>query len=260
MEAKSALRKEKLYTLRLTPRFEIPDDVWAVVAPILFDEVPARPSIPEAYPWFFRRGDENRIGFMRYCEELDCLHEDLDFALLDLDRAYEESYSDRLLNVDAATYFRRLAVLYHAENVDFRVHAYRERVFRLLQHFFAIETSKDDDWKNFNDKIRGELKKRNLDGVLAQLDALRSDPVRRALERRRLFTHHLKERDEWKLLTPETRIDDGIVGASTIDKAERYYNLEAAYEQRRTQINELCERLAQFRDGLTRELVRAGST
>src|SRR5205823_7938643 len=56
----------------------------------------------EAYPWFFALDDDDRKGIVNYSEELDCLHEDLDFALIDLERAQEDSYSDRLMKVDAS--------------------------------------------------------------------------------------------------------------------------------------------------------------
>jgi len=54
-----------------------------------------------AYPWFYCLDDEDRKGLVNYCEELDCVHEELEFVLVDLETATEFSYRDSL-------YFRRL--------------------------------------------------------------------------------------------------------------------------------------------------------
>jgi hypothetical protein len=136
-------RREKLYTLSLTPRFELTKDAWDVVGPIFF-EGRQYVSPEKAYPWFFALDEEDRGGIVRYSEELDCLHEDLVFALLDFETGQVDSYSDKLMSVDASLYFRRLALIYHTENVDHRVYAYREKVFKLVQHFFGLKGIKDE--------------------------------------------------------------------------------------------------------------------
>jgi len=213
-------RRMKLYTLELTPRFEPTKDGWEVLGPIVFEgrEYPE----PEAsYPWFFSLDDEDRNALVRYSEDRDCLHEDLDFALLDLQTAQEDSYSDRLLNVHTSMDFRRLALIYHTENVDLRVYAYREKVFKLVRHFFGVKGISDGD-SRFKDRVRSELRKRGSGAITSRLEAIGDDiRVRTALERRNLFTHGLKERDEFRSLTSTTRIDDDVTGLGTTDKARR---------------------------------------
>lgn len=87
-----------MYTLELTPRFEMSEEHRAVLDPILFDEVYVPGSYREAYPWFFRLSAADQAECLTYCEELDCLHEDLEFALFDLETACELSYQEDTYN------------------------------------------------------------------------------------------------------------------------------------------------------------------
>jgi hypothetical protein len=48
----------------------------------------------------------DRIAILEYCEELDCLHEDLEFILFDVETALDFSYPEE-------PYFQRLALIYH---------------------------------------------------------------------------------------------------------------------------------------------------
>jgi hypothetical protein len=245
-------RRDKLYSLWLTPRFEITKDAWEIVGPILFE---GREYVPpeEAYPWFFSLDDNDRQGVVNYSEELDCLHEDLDFALIDMETAQEDSYSDRFMKVDASMYFRRLALSYHTENVDLRVYAYREKVFKLVQHLFGLKGIKDGN--RLKDHVRNALIRHDLVSIAPRLDTLGdSARVPAVLERRRLFTHGLKERDQFRFLTPTSRFDDSQEGLDTTAKAQRYMDLEAAYRQRWSEIDELCASLAQFRFDLVQRL------
>ena len=247
-------RRVKLYTFQLTPRFELTEEAWAVVGPILF-EGRDYPQPSEAYPWFFSGDNEDRRALVKYCEDLDCLHEDLDFALFDLETAQESSYSDSLLDVDDSMYFRRLALIYHAENVDLRVYAYREKVFKLVQHFFGMKGISDRDLR-FKDRVRAELTRRGLDAIASRLDTLGRDiKLRAALERRNLFTHGLKERDEFSALTSAARIDEDVTGLGTAAKAQLYMDLDAAYRQPCSEIDEVCLSLAWFRFDLVQQLV-----
>jgi len=253
-QAEPPFRREKLYTFRLIPGPEVPIEVWN----ILF-EGREYPVAEEAYPWFFARDDEDREGLLSYAQELDCLHEDLDFALIDLEIAQEDSYSDRLMRVDASMYFRRLALIYHTENVDLRIYAYREKVFKLVRHFYGVKGISDDD-SRFKDRIRSELRQRGVGALVSRLDTL-GDPLRvsAAFERRKLSTHGLKPNDAFRFLTSTARFDDVVAGLSTTDTAQRYMNLDLAYRQRWSEIDELCASLAQFRFDLVLHLTGADS-
>jgi hypothetical protein len=204
-------------------------------------------------PWFFALDDNDRQGIVNYSEELDCLHEDLDFALIDMETAQEDSYSDKLMKVDASMYFRRLALSYHTENVDLRVYAYREKVFKLVQHFFGLRGINDGN--RLKDNVRNALVGYDLGSIASLLDTLGDGArVPAALERRKLFTHGLKERDQFRFLTTTARIDDSAEGLDAIAKAQMYMDLDVAYRQRWSEINALCTSLAQFRFDLVQQL------
>jgi hypothetical protein len=68
--------------------------------------------------------------------ELDCWHEELAFAADDLGIATERSYTSDIYEHDAPR-FRRLALIYHSDNVDHRIYAYREKVFQLVGLFLG---------------------------------------------------------------------------------------------------------------------------
>src|SRR2546426_667923 len=66
-----ARRKWPLYTMDLTPWFEVSDEMWGVVGPILFPEQTDRPPRSEIYPWLYRMDEKRREEFIDYCVELD---------------------------------------------------------------------------------------------------------------------------------------------------------------------------------------------
>src|SRR5213083_2410640 len=89
-------RKWPLYTSELTPLCEVSDETWAVIGPILFPENPERDPPTEVYPWLYRLDEKRHEEFVDYCVELDCLHEEIEFASYDLETATEFSYSSTL--------------------------------------------------------------------------------------------------------------------------------------------------------------------
>ena len=92
---------------------------------------------------------------------LDCLHEDLEFILFDLETALDFSYPDE-------PYYQRLALIYHTDNVDLRVHAYRDKVYRLIDCFLGTnENLKEKRIGDFHDKVRTALGDRGLKRAVA---------------------------------------------------------------------------------------------
>jgi hypothetical protein len=134
----------------------------------------AQPYDPATYRRLSELDDKDRQAFVRYCEELDCLHEDFTFILFDLDFSVSGRYQD---NLD----LKRLALVYHEDNFYFRVHAYREKLFRLINHGFALtipdrpDRSKRDSTHGFNDRVRMSLKQEHLEGVINLIDGLWSE-------------------------------------------------------------------------------------
>jgi len=240
-------REIPLYTAELTPRFALPGELWAVLKPN------KGVSLEDAYPWVFRLLEDDRITFLEYCEELDCLHEDLEFVLFDLQTAIDFSYPEE-------PYFQRLALIYHTDNVDLRVHAYREKVFKLIDCFLGRdENRRDTPGGDFGKRVLDALSHQGLGRVVSLVNKLARDfTISAAVERRNLFVHGLAKRD-WRLLKAGQRIDEKITEPNGVTAMERYANLASLQQQRRAEVDAICERLAQFRHDLVAELKRAGA-
>lgn len=245
-------RRVALYTAELTPRFEIAEEYRAVLDPILFDQAYEPGKYREAYPWFFRLNASDQTELLTYCEELDCLHEDLEFALFDLETAFELSYRDDPYN-------QRLASLYHMDNVDHRVFAYREKLYKLIDCFLGREAGRRDaPGVNFNDAVRGAVQERGWHGVVRVLRTLVDDTrISSSLQRRKLFVHRLARRT-WPMMKSSQRVTEQFAGVGPVTELEQFANLGPFAKEQSRQINALCESLANFRFELVRELKAAG--
>lgn len=234
-------RRIALYPAELTPRFELPEDLRVVLDPILDNDPYKGMSLEDAYPWFFRLAEGDQIAFLEYCEELDCLHEDLEFVLFDLGTALDFSYPEE-------PYFQRLALIYHTDNVDLRVHAYREKVFKLIDCFLGRdEDRRDAPGGHFHRKVLDALSHQGLGHVVGLLNRLDRDfAISASVERRNLFVHDLAKLDR-RLLKASQRIDEQVSEASGVTAMEQYANLALLQQQRRAEIEAICERLARFR-------------
>lgn len=239
-------RRVPLYTWELTPRFELPEDYRRILDPILVGEPYKGEGVDAAYPWFRALSAQHRDKLVQYCEELDRLHEDLDFALFDLETATVFVYED--------LYHRRLALAYHADNVDMRVHAYREKTFKLVNYFFG-GLAEDDEDPRLNNKVFDELRERGRGRVVARLREFRGDAqISAALERRKLFVHYCADRSGKPMLTPSQWIEEQISEVRGLGELEQLMNFEELLKRTREEIDEICERLAGFRYRLVAEL------
>jgi len=178
--------------------------------------------------------------------ELDCWHEDLDFLLFEMDTSVRYFHQDRLD-------LKRLAIIYHTDNFYFRIHAYREKVFQLVNVF--LDLGIPDHHPNLNDKVFEKLGQRGLSELSRLLGDLTSDPaLSEAIGRRKSFAHRLARRDweglDWRSLQSNQRIKDQITNVSESDRVERFPNFEAFHRSRLKEFGRICERLAKFRDEL----------
>ena len=244
-EGQSELQRRKwpLYTSGLTPLCDLADEAWAVIGPIVSTEE------EHGYQWLSRLDDTRREEFVDYCVELDCWHEELEFAVDDLSNAMEFSYSSDLYKKEAP-HFRRLALIYHLDNVDHRIYAYREKVFQLVNLFFGGIAGSDRDLKGAVKVGLGSMRHRR---ILRLLDRLENDPKTRpvadALARRRKLVHFLAIR-RWKTLQGRRRVEEFAHGLKVGDAAEQLANLEALITEGREELERLCNILALFREDL----------
>lgn len=230
----------------IDPRFELPEDYRRILDPIIFGESYKGEGVDAVYPWFRALSAQHRDKCVQYCEELDRLHEDLDFALFDLETATVFVYED--------LYHRRLVLAYHADNVDMRVHAYREKVFKLVNYFFGGLVEDHED-PRLNNKVLDELSKRGGGRVVACLRELRGDAqIAAALERRKLFVHYCADRSGKPMLTPSQWIEEQITEVRELNELAQLMNFEELLKRTREEIDDICERLGGFRYRLVAEL------
>lgn len=220
---------------------------WPIISPEEDEGAQRR----DPYPWLSRLDEARRAEFADYCVELDCWHEELEFAADDLQTATEFSYTSDLYENDAPHY-RRLALIYHSDNVDHRIYAYREKVFQFVSLFFGGIASLDrrEDLKG---TVKAALSGMGHQRVLTLLNRLENAretrPVADALARRRKLVHALAIR-RWKTLQARRRVEEFVIGLKVGDAAEQLANLEALIKEGREELERLCKILALFREDL----------
>ncbi len=234
-----------VYTYELTSRAAegVDEELFAQ----LFGPIEDLPST--CFP--ANRLDESRREiFVSYCTELDCWHEDLDFLLFEMDTSVRYVHPERLD-------LKRLAILYHTDDFYFRIHADREKVFKMVSIFLGLGIPDRDT--NFNDKVIDELGRRGLSDLKKLLSDLSSDPMlTEAIRRRNPFAHRLARRDwqgvDWRSLKSNQRIDDQLYYVSESDGIDRITDLDRFHMDRLKEFCRICERLARFRDELVAAL------
>jgi hypothetical protein len=233
---------------------ELPDEAWAVIGPIIFPEGDEGAQRSDTYPWLFGLDEQRREEFVDYCVELDCWHEELEFAGFDLETA-TFSYSREMYG-ESAPHYRRLALIYHSDNVDHRIYAYREKVFQFVSLFFGGIASSDkrEDLKR---TVRAFLDSKGHRRVLTLLNRLEDDrktrPVAEALIRRRKLVHALAIR-RWKSLQARRRVEEFMTELTESEAVRQEANLEALIKEGKEEIERVCVALAAFRVDLVQAL------
>lgn len=241
--------KGLVYTRELTPEAlaEIDEETWQMLVE------GCEQSGEEKYTRYCQLDDVHRKELVSYCMELDFWHEDLDFLLFEMDTSVRYFHQDRLD-------LKRLAVIYHTDNFYFRLHAYREKVFKLLNVFLGLEIPDRDPM--FNDKVINELTSKGLGELTRLLRDLSSDPKlsndpiwSKAIGRRNPFAHRLAKRDLG--LRSDERIYDHIYDRSDSEKKDKITDLNLTHIYKLEEFGRICERLAKFRDELVAALKAA---
>jgi hypothetical protein len=211
---------------------------------------------------FKNLGEHHRQLFLEYSRELDCLHEDFDFILFELQRAIEDLY------VEPEDFdLKRLALTYHEDNFYVRVHAYREKVFILIASAFGLDLDIESRNLEFNKKVLQKLQELKLGRIEALIsDFIDDQVIRDALKRRRLFVHKLSTRD-WAMLEAASRIRDQLVqileletdeSIKAIEELDKSTDLDRLYSKKQEELGRICGRLTAFRDGIISALHAEG--
>jgi hypothetical protein len=242
-----------LYTGELTPRLDVPDEI----ARLIFDGEP-KPSRHPVRLHFERLDEEDQRGVIAYSEELDCLHEDLGFIAEELEQAVVVLYRRSL-------HLKRLAIICHSDNLAFRVHAYREKVFKLVNHFLRLKLVdrpkqrgvSTDESLGFNDKVINMLGATKRPELATLLGMFRREKVlSQALEFRRLLAHGRAIR-EWDTITARRRVDDQTFARSPAYELDRETDLDRLHRKVQKRFGAIQTRLEQFRRDLVLGLERA---
>lgn len=237
--------EKPVYTWELTPR--ISEEARALLVADGFEVGGEAPRSEKTHQQFSQLDEDDRTAVVRYCEELDCLHEDLDFILFELDGSVRFFYQDKLD-------LKRLALIYHADNFYLRVHAYREKAFKLINHYLGLKIHDENQDSKFNEIVLAEVHRRGHKEVEELLRNLcREGLFREAFRRRNHFVHRLAERD-WPMLAAGRRISDHAVSPSEVEEIDRVTNLDVLHMKKQEELGLICKRLARFRDDLVSAL------
>lgn len=236
--------KGPVYTRELTPEADakVPDEVLELFFGPCEQSGDQAASLEKCYRRYYQLDEDHRKELVSYCMELDFWHEDLDFLLFEMDTSVQYIHQERFD-------LKRLAILYHTDNFYFRIHAYREKVFQLVSVFLGLGIP-DRRHPQFNDKVLEELKSRGLGELNRLLSDLSSDPMLvEAIGRRNPFAHRLAKRDS-RILRSDERIYDYIYDRSDSEKKDKITDLNLYHILKLEDFGRICERLAEFRDGL----------
>lgn len=239
--------KALIYTSELTPEAiqEVSDEDYTQLIEACERAGIQLNSLEEKYTRYYQLHEIQRNELVSYCMELDFWHEDLDFLLFEMDTSVRYFHQDRLD-------LKRRAVIYHTDNFYFRLHAYREKVFRLLNVFLGLEIPDRDPM--FNDKLISELASKGLGELKSLLSDLSNDPMwSEFIVRRNRFAHRLAKRD-LGILRSDERMYDLLYDRSDSEKKDKITDLNLYHIYKLEEFGRICERLAKFRDGLAAAL------
>lgn len=228
------------YTSQLTPVLDLSPQVEA----ILFEGERQLLSLP----WrvhFSRLSMHDQQQVIAYCMELDCLHQEFGFILEEMDQSVKVLYPDSL-------YLKRMALIYHTDNFYFRVPAYREKVFKLVNQFLYLKIP--DNERKFNNEVTAHIARLNLTQLSKLLSQFDQDPMfSKAMWLRNRIVHDLARRDwpgNWPSLETRARIDDVIFYTDKIDTWDRTSDWDRAHESKQEDLGNLYKRIEKFRDEL----------
>ena len=163
-------------------------------------------------------------------------------------------------------HLKRLAIICSSDSFHFRVHAYREKVFKLVNHFLGlklpekVQQEKDSTKANetgFNEKLL-KLLRATRNAELAQLlEVFRRDKaLNEAIRFRHLAAHALAHR-EWPTVTATRRVDDQALARSAAYKLDRETDLDRLHRKVHKRLGAVSARLDQFCHDLVSLLERA---
>jgi hypothetical protein len=188
---------------------------------------------------------------VRYCFELDAIHEDLDWLLSELDTDVGIRYKNQ-------PDLMRNAVVYHVQNYHYRVHAYREKTAQLLNACLDLgRSAREVNAERVLEAIGSNPEHRAIHDLLSGL--INDQEVKAIVERRNLIAHralleYKSGKGTWQVVTPERRAQDYFDIGGLSQEAQRFFNLDDFHRHESQRLREVTSFLKRFRYGLTRSL------
>jgi len=188
---------------------------------------------------------------VRYCFELDAIHEDLDWLLSEWDTDVGIRYNSR-------PDLMRNAVVYHVHNYHYRVHAYREKAAQLLNACLDLGRSvREVNAERVLEAIGSNPEHRAIHDLLSGL--INDEKVSAIVARRNLIAHralleYKSGKGTWHLITPERRAQEYFDIGGLSQQTQLFGDLVTFHRPESQEMREVIKRLKRFRYDLTRSL------
>src|SRR5207249_5148787 len=142
---------------------------------------------------------------------------------------------------------KRLALTYHIDNFHLRVHAYGEKVFRLINHFLPLNVDPALTG-GFKRDVLEALRTRGASEVVSLLKEFQA-VFQHEVEMRHLLVHRPARRD-WPTLEALRRVEDHFYAKSEVYKLDRVTDLDRKHRQEQEALGQVRARRAAFRERL----------
>ena len=188
---------------------------------------------------------------VRYCFELDAIHEDLDWLLSEWDTDVGIRYNNR-------PDLMRNAVVYHVHNYHYRVHAYREKVAQLLNACLDLGRSdREVNAERVLEAIGGNPEHRAIHDLLSGL--INDQRVKPIVEQRNLIAHralleYKSGKRAWQVVTAARRAQEYFDIEGLSQETQLFINLDDFHRHESLKLREVTSFLRGFRYDLTASL------
>jgi len=188
---------------------------------------------------------------VKYCFELDAIHEDLDWLLFEWDTDVGVRYNNR-------PDLMRKAVVYHVHNYHYRVHAYRDKVAQLLNA--CLDLGRSERKVNAADVLKAIARNpehRTIHDLLCGL--INDERVKDIVDRRNAIAHrallvYKSGKDKWQVVTAEGRAQEYFDIGGLSQETQLFSDLAGFHRHESQTLRDVTSFLKGFRYDLTRSL------
>jgi len=196
--------------------------------------------------WMDRRADG-----VRYCFELDAIHEDLDWLLSEWDTDVGVRYRNQPDLI-------RSAVVYHVHNYHYRVHAYRDKVAQLLNA--CLDLGQDELKVRADSVLKAIGRNPEHRAIHDLLSGLINDKrVKDIVDRRNEIAHrallvYKSGKGAWQVVTAERGAQEYLSIGGLSQETQLFVDLDDFHRHESQKLHEVTSFLKGFRYDLTRSL------